>query len=161
MVKNIFVAIAILFSFSQNAAAFNEKDEVINRVSQESIDGLKTPEFIQYYQKGRRAPSCSLVNDKQVVDIISFDEGSDDDYSNCSEISKPIITKQNGKVFATYPYTDEQTKGELISSFATIELDGDNFRLCSNSDDISEAIRKSKKPASQIISRIIKKKSCN
>jgi hypothetical protein len=161
MVKNIFVAIVLLLPFSQNAAAFNEKDEVINRVGQVSVGGLKTPEFIQYYQKGKRAPSCSLVNGKQVIDIISFDEGSDDDYSNCSEISRPIITKQNGKIFATYPYTDEQTKGELVSSFATIELDGDNFRLCSNSDEISELIRKSKKPTSQIISKIIKKKSCN
>lgn len=160
--KNKLLAIVLIsaMAFCANADEQIDSGEKLVEIAPVKLaDGVYTPAFIQYFQKSRPTPSCSLLKDGKRVDVIAFDEDSTDSYSNCNKIYPPIVAKVNGIFYASYKYLEEETRGHIAPGFVTIQIGKDKFSTCLN-DAIEQRLKKQKKVTSQNLEEIVLKQGC-
>ncbi|MTD33563.1 hypothetical protein [Paludibacterium denitrificans] len=138
-----------------------EKPKPIKIIAQKKIDTeIFTPIFIQYIQPGKRTPSCSIILKQKEYKVIFFEQNDIEDYSNCSKIYQPIITKIKGEFYAAYKYSEEETRGSLIDDYVVMSIKKNSFHICKNIDKITDIMKKSGKQTSKSLKFIIEKNSC-
>lgn len=107
--------------------------------------GVEVPPFIRYFQDKHRTPSCYIESrDKKHLDILSFDDDDEEDYSNCSKTYSPTIISSHGGIYAAYKYLEEETRGVFSSHYFYIKLKPNSFDYCQNSDALSSRIKSRK-----------------
>lgn len=115
---------------------------------------------MQYVQSGRKTPSCSIILQDKEYKVIFFEQGDINDYSNCNNIYPPITTKVDGKFYAAYKYSEEETRGSLIDDYIVISMENNDFHICKNQEDLSSKIKNKKKKTPKTLGRIIKNDKC-
>lgn len=157
-------AVFPLISFSQPILLGDtEISEITKEIQSIEIKkGVQAPSFIQYIQKGRRTPSCTLfsLDFKSRIDIIKFDSGDEDDYSNCNKIYPPVIVVNQTVNYAVFRYLEEETKGSLINNYFTVRVVGNEFKECENNEEISRKIVQAKSKTKDEIRKIISALGC-
>lgn len=165
MKKLILFAVLILAfasANSKNDIQVNiERCQPIKIIASEKLSTTtSTPIFMQYVQPGKRTPSCSIILQDKEYKVIFFEQGDINDYSNCNNIYPPITTKVDGKFYAVYKYSEEETRGSLIDDYIVIAMENNDFHICKNQENLSSKIRNTKKKTPQTLGWIIKNDKC-
>ncbi|WP_147692671.1 hypothetical protein [Vogesella mureinivorans] len=138
-----------------------EKRQPIKIIASKAISTtISTPIFMQYIQYGKKTPSCSIILQEKEYKVIFFEQGDIDDYSNCNNIYPPIITKVNGKFYAAYKYSEEETRGSLIDGYIVISIKNNDFYICRNQENLSSKIKKAKKKTPKTLECVIENDKC-
>lgn len=85
-------------------------------------------------------PSCVLTtkDHKHELDLIVVAPG--EDYSNCTNILKPISARVQNRQFLAYPYVEEVTRKSFLTNTQLVEIKENTFFACRESDTISSWI---------------------
>lgn len=131
--------IPIIFANNQPLIA----EEVEKKIQGIEIKkNITVPDFVQYYQRNKRVPSCYVeYSGVKRVNIITFDDADDEDYSNCNKIFPPSILLKDGVTYAVFEFLEEETKGVISSHFFYIKIIPNDFEYCNNSEDLSERVK--------------------